>query len=72
MHQKVRALALLVASVAISVGLAAVAAPSQAQSCEPVICPAIAKFCPEGQVACRVSPCNCNQVCVSADRGCRF
>jgi len=72
MHQKVRAFALLAASIAISLGLATVASPPQAQSCEPVICPAIARFCPEGQIACRVSPCNCNQICVSADKGCRF
>ena len=72
MHQKVRAFALLAASIAISLGLATVASPPQAQGCEPVICPAIARFCPEGQIACRVSPCNCNQICVSAAKGCRF
>ena len=72
MHQRVRAFALLAASIAISLGLATVASPPQAQGCEPVICPAIARFCPEGQIACRVSPCNCNQICVSAAKGCRF
>jgi len=72
MLRNVRALALTVASLALSVGLAAMASSVQAQSCEPVICPLIIKLCPEGQIACRVSPCNCNQVCVPADRGCRF
>jgi len=72
MSRKVRAIALSVTSIAFSLGLAAVASSVQAQGCEPVICPAIAKFCPEGQIACRVSPCNCTQVCVSASRGCNF
>ena len=38
-----------------------------AAGCEPVVCPAIIKICPQGQVACRVSPCNCALVCA---RGC--
>jgi hypothetical protein len=39
-------------------------------ACEPVVCPAIAKICPDGEVACRVSPCNCAQVCVPEGHGC--
>jgi hypothetical protein len=43
---------------------AAQATPIETAACEPVICPAIVKLCPQGQVGCRVSPCNCAQACV--------
>jgi len=72
MRNRIHAAALIVGSFALSVAVTALATPVQAQNCEPVICPAIVKLCPEGQIACRVSPCNCTQVCVRADRGCSF
>jgi hypothetical protein len=46
-----------------AIGLVALATPAAA-ACEPVACPAIAKICPQGQLACRVSPCNCALACV--------
>ena len=49
------------------VTLLAVVAPETPEvlaACEPVACPAIAKICPQGQMACRVSPCSCTLACV--------
>lgn len=39
-------------------------------ACEPVVCPAIVKICPQGQLACRPSPCSCAQVCAAEGHGC--
>ena len=48
-------------------------APSSPDSCEPVACPAIAKLCPQGQIACHPSPCSCALACVpDQGRGCDF
>ena len=52
------------------IGVTALVTPVAAQGCEPVICPAIAKLCPSGEIACRPSPCNCAQVCVPEGKGC--
>lgn len=40
------------------------ATPVVYAACQPVVCPEIVKLCPQGQVACRVSPCSCAQACV--------
>lgn len=42
----------------------ALATPVARAACQPVACPAIAKICPQGQIACRVSPCNCALACM--------
>jgi hypothetical protein len=53
------------------VGLAALATtPVALAACQPVACPAIAKICPQGQIACRPSPCNCALVCAAEGHGC--
>lgn len=58
-------------TLAVMVGLAALATtPVALAACEPVVCPAIVKICPQGQVACRPSPCNCAQVCAVEGHGC--
>ena len=58
-------------TLAVMVGLAALATtPVALADCEPVVCPAIVKICPQGQVACRPSPCNCSQVCAAEGHGC--
>jgi hypothetical protein len=56
---------------AVMLGLAALATTPVAHAdCEPVVCPAIVKICPQGQLACRPSPCNCAQVCAAEGHGC--
>ena len=70
MNQRIRALALFASLAAALCGIAALSVPAVAAGCEPVACPAIAKLCPDGEIACRVSPCNCTQVCVPQGRGC--
>jgi len=56
----------------IAVGLAVLATPVAADCQHPVACPAIAKLCKSGEIACRVSPCNCAQVCVPEGVGCNI
>ena len=70
MSHKVRVPAVIACSFSVLLGIAALVAPLEARACEPVACPAIAKLCPDGEIACRVSPCNCTQVCVPQGRGC--
>ena len=53
---------------AAAIGVLALTAPLAVASCQPVACPAIGILCPDGDVACRVSPCNCKQVCVPEDK----
>jgi len=47
-----------------AVGLVALSTPVAAACNHVVGCPAIAKLCPQGQLACRVSPCSCALACV--------
>jgi hypothetical protein len=54
----------------IALGVMALVTPALA-ACEPVACPAIAKICPDGQLACRASDCNCTLVCPPPGKGCR-
>jgi hypothetical protein len=70
MTAKLRVFALLGFLAVALCGIGALATPAAAAGCEPVACPAIAKLCPDGEIACRVSPCNCTQVCVPQGRGC--
>jgi hypothetical protein len=58
-----RIVALLGMAVVTVLAEAPLATPLETAACEPVVCPAIAKLCPQGQVACRVSPCNCAVSC---------
>lgn len=67
---KIAAVSGLVVSIAL--GVLALATPVAVAACEPVVCPAIAKLCPDGQIACRVSPCNCALVCRPQADGCGF
>ena len=46
------------------IGVVALAPTVAKADCQPVACPAIAKLCPSGEFACRVSPCNCVLACV--------
>ena len=69
MTKKVRAVSLLSSLSVALLGIAALFTPT-AVACQPIACPAIAKLCPDGEIACRVSPCNCTQVCVPQGRGC--
>lgn len=69
MIQKVRAVALFASLSVALLGIAALSTPS-AVACQPIACPAIAKLCPDGEIACRISPCNCTQVCVPQGHGC--
>ncbi len=60
-----KVVALAGSAVVTLVGMIALAMPVSFADCpQPVACPAIAKICPQGQVACRVSPCNCTLACV--------
>jgi len=59
-------------AVVAALAVVALATPVALAACQPVICPAIAKLCPQGQIACRVSPCNCAQVCQPEGVGCNF
>ena len=55
----------------IMMGLAALATtPVALAACQPIACPAIAKICPQGQIACRPSPCSCALVCAAEGHGC--
>jgi len=56
----------------IAVGLAILSTPVAADCQHPVACPAIAKLCKSGEIACRVSPCNCALVCVPEGVGCNI
>ena len=68
---RTRILALVGITLVVAVGLAALLAPVALAACkEPVACPAIAKVCPQGQIACRVSPCNCTLACAVPGHGC--
>ena len=60
----------LLGLLAVGVGLVGLTTPVAAQGCEPVVCPAIALICPQGQLACRVSPCNCALACAAEGHGC--
>ena len=53
-----------------ALGFVALTSPTSAEGCKPVGCPAIAKLCPQGQIACRVSPCNCALACQPEGVGC--
>ena len=60
-----------VLALVVTMGLAALGAtPAAHAACKPVVCPAIAFICPQGQVACRPSPCNCAFVCAAEGHGC--
>ena len=52
--------------------LSLVTPPLAHAACQPVACPAIAKICPQGQIACRVSPCNCALACTAEGHGCQI
>ena len=67
----VKAISSIGIALAIMLGLAALATtPVALAGCQPVVCPAIAKICPQGQFACRPSPCNCALVCAAVGHGC--
>jgi hypothetical protein len=61
--KKMTLVAMIALVAAAAIGLVALAQPVAA-ACPPVACPAIAKICPQGQLACRVSPCSCALACV--------
>ena len=73
MRNPLRAIAVLAIFVSAGVlGVASMMTPVQA-ACEPVACPAIAKICPSGELACRTSPCSCALACVpDQGQGCKF
>ena len=53
------------------VGVTVLSTPVEARSCPHLVaCPAIAKLCPNGEVACRVNPCSCALVCVPEGVAC--
>ena len=54
----------------IGAAVSALTSTTIARACEPVVCPAIVKICPQGQLACRPSPCSCAQVCAAEGHGC--
>ena len=46
------------------VGVVALTTTPVSAACQqPIACPAIAKLCPTGEIACRTSPCHCNLAC---------
>ena len=67
--RKLKVLALSLAMAAGVIGAFSLNTPARAD-CEPVACPAIAKICPQGQVACRPSPCSCALACAPEGKGC--
>jgi len=63
MQRKMRLVAVAFVLLAGVVGVISLGTPALAD-CQPVACPAIAKICPSGQIACRPSPCSCALACV--------
>ena len=69
--ERMRIITMVGLALVVLVGLAALATTPVARAdCQPVVCPAIIKICPQGQYACRPSPCNCAQVCAAEGHGC--
>jgi hypothetical protein len=54
----------------IGAAVSALTSATSVRACEPLACPAIVKICPQGQLACRPSPCTCAQVCAAEGHGC--
>ena len=70
-RQCVKLVSAIGVAVVVMVGLVAlVTTPAARADCKPVACPAIIKVCPQGQFACRPSPCNCALVCAAEGHGC--
>ena len=44
-------------------GVVALTTTPASADCQPIACPAIAKLCPTGEIACRPSPCSCALAC---------
>jgi hypothetical protein len=72
--QKVKLVAVAAVLLAGVVGVISLSLATPALAdCEPVACPAIAKICPQGQIACHPSPCSCALACVpDQGHGCDF
>lgn len=71
MRERIKMAAAAGLALVAAIGITALATtPAARADCQPVACPAIAKICPQGQFACRPSPCNCALVCAAEGHGC--
>ncbi len=67
----VRVGALLAVLAVAVVGVTVLSTPVEARNCPHLVgCPAIAKLCPSGELACRVNACSCALVCVPEGVAC--
>ena len=70
MTRRFKVLSVVALALVAFVGVLAVTAPVAVADCQPVACPAIAKICPQGQIACHPSPCSCALACQPEGVGC--